>query len=65
MSVMFLMFLGITFHELNSEFIATVKEYEKKGYVWKYDPDFITKDSLAIAFEGNGKRLVIQKMKKE
>ena len=58
----FLIFSGLVFYEVNSEFITTVKEYEKKGYVWKYDPKYISKDKLAIAFEGNGKRFVYQTM---
>ena len=61
---MFLGMFALAFVEHNKEFINQARENAKSGYVWEYNPGFISKDALAIAFEGNGKRQVIWRQKK-
>ena len=36
----------------------------KNPVVWELDPGFVSKNALAIAFEGNGKRTVMWRQKK-
>ena len=64
MTDMFLGMFALAFVEHNKEFINQARENAKSGYVWEYNPGFISKDALAIAFEGNGKRQVIWRQKK-
>ena len=61
---MFLGMFALAFVEHNKEFINQARENAKSDYVWEYNPGFISKDALAIAFEGNGKRQVIWRQKK-
>ena len=61
---MFLGMFALAFVEHNKEFINQARENAKSGYVWEYNTGFISKDALAIAFEGNGKRQVIWRQKK-
>ena len=61
---MFLGMFALAFVEHNKEFINQARENKKNGYVWELSPGFISKDALAIAFEGNGKRQVIWRQKK-
>ena len=61
---MFLGMFALAFVEHNKEFINQARENAKSGYVWEYNPGLISKDALAIAFEGNGKRQVIWRQKK-
>jgi hypothetical protein len=64
MTDMFLGFAALIFIEQNKEFIHQARENKKEGYVWELDPGFVSKDALAIAFEGNGKRTVMWRQKK-
>ena len=64
MTELFLGFAALVFVEQNKEFINQVRENRKSGYSWEIDPGFISKDALAIAFEGNGKRAVMWRQKK-
>ena len=64
MTELFLGFAALVFVEQNKEFINQVRENKRAGYVWELDPGFVSKDALAIAFEGNGKRTVMWKQKK-
>ena len=64
MTELFLGFAALVFVEQNKEFINQVRENRKSGYSWEIDPGFISKDALAIAFEGNGKRTVMWRQKK-
>ena len=64
MTDMFLGMFALAFVDNNKEFINQARENAKSGYVWEYNPGFISKDALAIAFEGNGKRQVIWRQKK-
>ena len=43
---------------------SLARENKKEGYVWELDPGFVSKDALAIAFEGNGERTVMWRQKK-
>tara|TARA_R100000008_G_scaffold86785_1_gene81595 strand:- start:2856 stop:3092 length:237 start_codon:yes stop_codon:yes gene_type:complete len=63
MTEMFLGFTALFFVEHNAEFINKAYQNYKEGYVWEYNPQYITKDKLAIAFEGQGKRFVIWKQR--
>ena len=60
---MFLGFTALFFVEHNAEFINKAYQNYKECYVWEYNPQYITKDKLAIAFEGQGKRFVIWKQR--
>ena len=53
MSDLVLGLFALAFVETNSEFIIKAAENKADGYVWKFEPSVIHKDSLAIAFEGN------------
>ena len=64
MTDMFVGMFALAFVEHNKEFINQARENKKNGYVWELSPGFISKDALAIAFEGNGKRQVIWRQKK-
>ena len=64
MTDMFLGMFALAFVEHNKEFINQARENKKNGYVWELSPGFISKDALAIAFEGKGKRQVIWRQKK-
>ena len=64
MTELFLGFAALVFVEQNKEFINQVRENRKSGYSWEIDPGFISKDALAIAFEGNGKRAVMWRQNK-
>jgi len=64
MTELFLGFAALVFVEQNKEFINQVRENRKSGYSWEIDPGFVSKDALAIAFEGNGKRTVMWRQKK-
>ena len=64
MTELFLGFAAFVFVEQNKEFINQVRENRKSGYSWEIDPGFVSKDALAIAFEGNGKRTVMWRQKK-
>ena len=64
MTELFLGFAALVFVEQNKEFINQVRENRKSGYSWEIDPGFISKDALAIAFEGNGKQTVMWRQKK-
>ena len=63
MTDMFLGMFALAFVEHNKEFINQARENKKNGYVWELSPGFVSKDALAIAFEGNGKRQVIWRQK--
>ena len=56
---------ALAFVETNSEFIIKAAENKADGYVWKFEPSVIHKDSLAIAFEGNDQRVVFFKQKRD
>ena len=64
MTELFLGFAALVFVEQNKEFINQVRENIKSGYSCEIDPGFISKDALAIAFEGYGKRAVMWRQKK-
>tara|TARA_R100000805_G_C3571559_1_gene77542 strand:- start:192 stop:431 length:240 start_codon:yes stop_codon:yes gene_type:complete len=64
MTELFLGFAALAFVEQNKEFINQVRENRKSGYSWELDPGFVSKNALAIAFEGNGKRTVMWRQKK-
>ena len=64
MTELFLGFAALVFVEQNKEFIHQARENKKSGYSWELDPGFVSKDALAIAFEGNGKRTVMWRQKK-
>ena len=64
MTELFLGFAALVFVEQNKEFIHQARENKKSGYSWELDPGFGSKDALAIAFEGNGKRTVMWRQKK-
>jgi len=64
MTELFLGFAALVFVEQNKEFINQVRENRKSGYSWELDPGFVSKNALAIAFEGNGKRTVMWRQKK-
>ena len=64
MTELFLGFAALVFVEQNKEFIHQARENKKAGYVWELDPSFVSKDALAIAFEGKGKRAVMWRQKK-
>ena len=64
MTELFLGFADISFCEQNKEFIHQARENKKSGFVWELDPGFVSKNALAIAFEGNGKRTVMWRQKK-
>ena len=64
MTELFLGFAALVFVEQNKEFINQVRENRKSGYSWEIDPGFVSKDALAIAFEGNGERTVMWRQKK-
>ena len=64
MTELFLGFAAFVFVEQNKEFINQVRQNRKSGYSWEIDPGFVSKDALAIAFEGNGKRTVMWRQKK-
>jgi len=63
MTEMFLGFTALFFVEHNAEFINKTYQNYKDGYVWEYNPQYIGKDNLAIAFEGQGKRYIIWKQR--
>ena len=52
MTELFLGFAALVFVEQNKEFIHQARENKRAGYVWELDPGFVSKDALAIAFEG-------------
>ena len=64
MTELFLGFAALVFVEQNKEFIYQARENKQNGYVWELDPGFVSKDALAIAFEGNGERAVMWRQKK-
>ena len=64
MTALFLGFAALVFVEQNKEFIHQARENKRAGYVWELDPGFVSKDALAIAFEGNGKQTVMWRQKK-
>ena len=64
MAELFLGFAALVFVEQNKEFIHQARENKRQGYVWELSPGFVSKDALAIAFEGNGKRTVMWRQKK-
>ena len=64
MTELFLGFAALVFVEQNKEFIHQARQNSKAGYVWDWDPGYISKNALAIAFEGNDKRTVLFKQKK-
>jgi hypothetical protein len=64
MTDMFLGMFALVFVEHNKEFINQAIENKKKGYVWELSPGNVSKDALAIAFEGNGKKHIIWRQKK-
>jgi len=64
MTDMFVGMFALAFVEHNKAFINQARDNAKNGYVWEYDPGFINKDALSIAFEGNGKKQVIWRQKK-
>ena len=64
MTALFLGFAALVFMVQNKEFIHQARENKKSGYSWELDPGFVSKDALAIAFEGNGKRTVMWRQKK-
>ena len=64
MTELFLGFAAFVFVEQNKEFIHQARENKQNGYVWKLDPGFVSKNALAIAFEGNGERAVMWRQKK-
>ena len=64
MTELFLGFAALVFVEQNKEFIHQARENKKQGYVWELSPGNVSKDALAIAFEGNGKKHIIWRQKK-
>jgi hypothetical protein len=64
MTELFLGFAALVFVEQNKDFIHQARQNSKAGYVWDWDPGYISKNALAIAFEGNDKRTVLFKQKK-